>query len=119
MTVKPPQRSTVDALVKGRTAVIESGSPGFAGLLNIYVCNTCRGHIVTRDKERGVTPFAVRCYAKEGCVGSMKSSMYRVFDQDMLESHQWVRPEPTDILDSQTLDHVSKGGLILRPRPSE
>jgi hypothetical protein len=88
----------------------------FGGKLNIYTCDTCRGHIVTRDMDEGVTPFMTSCHATEGCKGSMQSSMYRVFDQTMLESHQWFRPEITPDMKPHTRDHVSKGGLILRER---
>jgi hypothetical protein len=89
---------------------------GFKGKLNIYVCEDCLGHIVTRDMDQGVTPFMTSCYATEGCKGHMQSSMYRVFDQRMLHSHEWFRPEITADMKPHTRDHVSKGGLILRER---
>lgn len=87
---------------------------GFKGRLNIYVCDACMGHIVSRDVDAGVTPFCTSCYATEGCGGLMQSSMYRVFDQRMAHSHEWYRPASTDGMPAHTRDHVAKGGLILR-----
>lgn len=88
-----------------------------AGRVNIYVCDACREHIVTRDVDVGVTPFMVSCRCTRACQGKMVSSMYRVFDQNMLEGFQWYRPEPHQALTHPELDHVSRGGLLLRVRP--
>lgn len=87
---------------------------GFTGKLNIYTCDICRGHIVTRDVDDGVTPYSTACYATPGCDGWMKSSMYRVFDQSMRESHQWHRPESLDGLSPGARTHFERGGLFLR-----
>lgn len=89
----------------------------WAGKLNIYVCESCHGHIVTRDRDAGVTPFLVACKCTPGCTGFMKSSMYRVFDQSMAETHEWYRPDNLDGLARHTIDHVRNGGLLLRPKP--
>ncbi|WP_407155192.1 hypothetical protein [Bradyrhizobium sp. STM 3557] len=87
---------------------------GFKGKKNIYVCEKCRGHVVTVDVDAGVTPFMIACEAVEKCSGMMKSSMYRVFDQDIGASHEWYRPSIATSLSGATLDHVMKGGLLLR-----
>lgn len=86
----------------------------YNGKLNIYVCQDCRGHVVTRDRDAGVTPFMTACKATLGCTGMMQSSMYRVFDQSMREDFEWYRPESLDGLKPHTVDHIRKGGLILR-----
>ncbi|UPJ43913.1 hypothetical protein IVB40_07540 [Bradyrhizobium sp. 40] len=87
---------------------------GFQGKKNIYVCEKCKGHIVTVDLERGVTPFMVDCRATHGCKGMMKSSMYRVFDQEIRADHEWYRPTAIQTLSPWERDHVSRGGLLLR-----
>lgn len=87
--------------------------------LNIYVCDNCGGHIVTRDMvPDGVTPFRMSCYSTTGCRGTMTSSMYRVFDPEghMHHSHEWYRPVVGDVIPANAVDHVNKGGLLLRTR---
>lgn len=85
------------------------------GKKNIYTCERCHGHIVTVDIDDGVTPFMIACCARPRCNGMMKSSMYRVFDQGMAASHEWYRPGPTANLKPGEIDHVMRGGLLLRP----
>lgn len=87
---------------------------GFKGKKNIYTCDTCGGHIVTVDIDAGVTPFMIACKVAETCEGRMRSSLYRVFDQSMRASFEWYRPGAPQSLSAHTLDHVMKGGLLLR-----
>ena len=86
------------------------------GKLNIYTCKVCRGHIVTIDRDAGVTPFSLKCRVTEGCRGLMNSSVYRVFDQTMRPSHEWYRPSAKELstMIAQAKEHVERGGLILR-----
>jgi len=112
------RRAAERAAQKARTSRREPRpEPAYpVGRLNIYVCETCRGHIVTRDRDAGVTPFMVGCRATPGCDGMMKSSMYRVFDQSMAESHEWYRPDSgPEGLSPGLRAHVEQGGLLLRP----
>jgi hypothetical protein len=87
------------------------------GKKNIYTCEKCGAHIVTVDRDEGTTPFMTRCKA-DGCEGMMKSSFYRVFDQDMKPSHEWYRAEPADIAKMRNSrachEHARMGGLFLR-----
>lgn len=86
-----------------------------AGKLNIYTCDRCRGHVVTRDKDEGTTPFMLICVATAGCTGRMKSSMYNVFDQSMREDFIWRRataPEVAAMKRGEKMHH-DKGGLFL------
>jgi hypothetical protein len=85
------------------------------GKLNIYVCERCKGHTVTRDMDDGVTPFMIACRATKACSGWMKSSFYRVFDQSMREDFQWYKPSKAARLTRSEIEHVNKGGLLLRP----
>lgn len=91
------------------------GEPeGFKGKKNIYTCEKCKGHIVTVDLERGVTPFMIGCKSTVNCKGMMQSSMYRVFDQEMRADHEWYKPTAVQSLSPWERDHVSQGGLLLR-----
>ena len=89
------------------------------GKLNIYVCTTCRGHVVTRDRDEGVTPFMMVCLATADCRGHMKSSLYNVFDQTMREDYVWRRATDAEVarLSRASRGHHEKGGLFLA-RPS-
>lgn len=92
------------------------------GRKNIYACKDCGSHIVTVDKDQGVTPFMIRCVATHceapnGRKGMMQSSMYRVFDPDNIirPSYEWYRPGLAQILSIGEAEHVKRGGLLLRP----
>jgi len=89
----------------------------FQNKKNIYTCEVCHDHVVTVDIDEGVTPFMIDCKCTPGCKGMMKSSMYRVFDQSMKAGWEWYRPTDVSGLSRWSLDHVSKGGLILRQVP--
>lgn len=86
------------------------------GVKNIYVCQNCRRHIVTRDVDDGTTPFMISCQATVACPGRMQSSMYHVFDPENLlqHSHEWYRPSTVEIVKPHLADHVKHGGLLLR-----
>lgn len=89
----------------------------FQGKKNIYTCEKCGHHIVTIDREEGVTPFMTSCKA-DGCDGKMKSSLYRVFDQNIRPDHEWYRAEPAEIAkmrhSAACHEHARMGGLFLR-----
>lgn len=87
--------------------------------LNIYICQACGGHIVTKDVVDGVTPFMLQCKCTSECTGHMHSSMYRVFDPEgkLKWDHEWYRPvimNPS--WGPATIDHINRGGLMLRRR---
>lgn len=98
----------------GKPLLAADQDAAFQGKVNIYVCEVCHGHIVTRDKDAGVTPFMIPCEAKPACKGKMVSSMYRVFDQTMAEDSEWYRPSAAQALSPWEREHVEKGGLLLR-----
>jgi len=64
--------------------------------------------------HEGVTPFMIKCRASFNCDGQMQSSMYRVFDQNMAETYQWYKPASLEDLRPGEIEHVKKGGLLLR-----
>jgi hypothetical protein len=86
--------------------------------LNIYTCEECGEHIVTKDVTEGVTPFMISCQCTVGCRGKMQSSMYRVFDPDgrMKHSHEWYRPSVFHHMSPAVRAHVERGGLLIRAR---
>jgi hypothetical protein len=91
------------------------------GKKNIYICQS-RGHqTVTIDREDGVTPFMIRCRFPD-CTSMAESSFYRV-DQTLEAFHEWYRPDAAERakLHPATLEHVERGGLLLRPiyRPKD
>lgn len=93
--------------------------PSFQGKPNVYTCEACHGEMVTVDVDAGVTPFMLGCQATPGCSGMAQSAMYRVPPERVAEAtHEWYTPATLDGLDAATLDHVQKGGLLLRARPS-
>ena len=117
LRVKPAAEAPQFALppeVFAQLQQLEDSGRSLLGKLNIYTCDACRGHIVVCDIDTGVTPFMLGCKATPECKGMMKSSMYRVFDQDMAASHVFYRPTTTQFLDQATLQHVMQGGLLLR-----
>lgn len=85
------------------------------GRKNIYTCTSCGAHIVTEDRDEGVTPFMIACRIPAPiCGGMMQSSMYYVFDQRMLAGWEWYKPTAVEVLTDGERDHVERGGLLLR-----
>lgn len=91
-----------------------SERPTMKGKVNIYQCELCRGIIVTKDVDEGVTPFSIDCRATEGCRGLMTSLMYRVAQQTTV-THVWYKPAVLDDLAPHAREHVERGGLIIVP----
>lgn len=87
-------------------------SDSVIGRKNIYICNTCSRKVVTRDNDKGVTPFSILCRAKNGCEGLMYSSFYQC-DQSLTPQFEWYRPETREEA-GENIGHVMMGGLILR-----
>ena len=82
------------------------------GKVNVYTCPS--GHeTVTIDANEGVTPFMTRC-RDLACTEMAESGFYRV-DQTRRPTHEWLKPDKLDGLSDETIEHIRKGGLILRP----
>jgi hypothetical protein len=108
-----------------KAAAFFNGKDGFGntGRLNIYTCDHDERHaVVTVDREPGVTPFTIECpHCKaEGTLGTgfyrhppMTSSFYRV-PADSQPTHEWYRPDSLESFAPGTVDHLLKGGLVLR-----
>ena len=98
----------------------------YVGKKNVYACPKCKHKHVTVDLVKGTTPFTVACpNCKEY---PAQSSFYRV-PQDLLPTFEWYTPDDEELerinLEEGkpgyggTLDHIQRGGLLIRPVPEE
>ena len=79
------------------------------GEYNLYECNKCNNYKVTLYKDKGVTPFIMRCK----CGGDMmhtKSS--KQAPPSYVKVYNWVRPnlEQTMSLSEGMRNHILHGG---------
>lgn len=107
--------------------------PSHSERKNAYYCDECGGYIVTVDRDKGVTPMFLACRVKgeptdprNDCKGTSRSMMYPPTetwpsDHPALMNGApptWEWYSPSDVerrtLDVGTLEHVEKGGLLLR-----
>jgi hypothetical protein len=96
-----------------------------AGEKNAYWCSDCEQYLITVDVAQGVTPFIVRC---RNCGGDARSQLYPEEPWPATDpagrtipnqpTHEWYMPtlEAARRMGEGTLDHVTKGGLVLRER---
>ena len=90
--------------------------PEKSNKINAYICEKCRQATVTVNACDGTTPFMIQCRANNiGCGSMAQSSMYQN-SQDLLPKWEWYRPgaDALSKMDSDTQEHVRRGGLILR-----
>lgn len=79
-----------------------------------YVCDTCEYMIHTTYKDKGVTPFTMRCTR---CGGTMYHT--KTFDKKTVPHYvmvlDWYRPtlEQTLKMSDAMIEHILNGGLIL------
>lgn len=84
------------------------------GTVDRYICDTC-GHIIhITYKNKGVTPFVMRC---PKCSGDMvhKHTFKKDTVPGWVEVKNWYRPSLEEVLkmDKGTTEHILNGGLIL------
>lgn len=84
------------------------------GTVDRYVCDTC-GHIIyTTYRDKGVTPFTMRC---RRCGGTKYHD--KTYDKktvpDYVNVIDWYRPtlEQTLKMPAGQIEHILQGGLIL------
>lgn len=88
---------------------------------NVYVCRTCGKWLTTVHHDPGVTPAFLACRATPGCEGRASSGWYRTPPGGFPEpTHEWYRPTKRKLrrMDAWTRDHVTRGGVLLRPIPT-
>lgn len=85
--------------------------------VDVYVCEKCGKQFYTQYKDKGVTPFTIRCRIDE-CGGTMIHKCTISVGQARINGiviHNWVRPtfEQLQKLSEGAIDHVLQGGLML------
>ena len=85
--------------------------------VDVYVCEKCGKQFLTRYKDKGVTPFTIKC-RRDACNATMIHRGTISEEQAKNESlvvHNWVRPTFKQIqsLSRGAIEHVLKGGLML------
>jgi hypothetical protein len=83
-------------------------------IINNYVCERCKGIIITIQRVEGTTPFGLLCRADEQCLGIMRSQLGRYLKMDTSPMYEWFRPAPEELKDPLEIEHLNKGGLFLR-----
>lgn len=84
--------------------------------VDVYVCDDCGAVYYTRYKDKGVTPFTMRCMkCKKGTM--VHKNTIRIYAHIIPEEkiHNWVRPsfEQFMKLNEGAKQHVLQGGLML------
>lgn len=85
--------------------------------VDVYVCEKCGKQFYTRYKDKGVTPFTIRC-RREACGATMIHRGTISEEQARncrLSVHNWVRPTFDQLvkLNKGAQEHVLNGGLML------
>ena len=86
--------------------------------VDVYVCERCTGKILTRYKDKGVTPFIMRCpycgnWAQHvNTISEQDARVLCVFEDMGVQN--WVRPPLRWLLKhKEAVEHVLNGGLVL------
>lgn len=80
-----------------------------------YTCDCCGYMVYTTYKDKGVTPFMIRCTR---CGGTMFHD--KTYNKEIVPKHiivlDWYRPslKQTLKLSEGEIDHVLNGGLLLK-----
>jgi len=89
--------------------------------INLYICPSCGGEIVTKDVNDGIAPLIIDC---DFCDGFMHTSFYRC-DQTLEYSHELFKPTHNwlhntykhwPLLYKEKLQEAREGGLDIRKR---
>lgn len=86
--------------------------------VDVYVCERCTGKILTRYKDKGVTPFVMRCpYCENWAQHVNTISEQEARTLCVVENigvQNWVRPPLWWLLKhKEAVEHVLNGGLVL------
>ncbi len=105
---------------------------------NHYTCEKCGGVTIARHDDEGVTPFMIRCRAKDisrigginghGCEGMASSNFFSGSQDDSQIPHViFYRPSPMEAISAINkepkrdrawlLDHYQKGGSLMKNNP--
>ena len=84
--------------------------------VDVYVCEKCGHRFYTRYKDKGVTPFTIKCRNCEHGTAIHKDTISEQIANFMgFEVHDWVRPtfEQLQKFNEGAIEHVLNGGLML------
>lgn len=84
--------------------------------VDVYVCKKCGKRFYTRYKDKGVTPFTIKCrHCEHGTMMHDQTISELVAYVMAFEVHNWVRPtfEQLQQLSDGAIEHVLNGGLML------
>lgn len=84
--------------------------------VDVYVCKKCGKRFYTRYKDKGVTPFTIKCrHCEHGTMTHDQTISEQVANVMAFEIHNWVRPtfEQLQKLSDGAQEHVLNGGLML------
>lgn len=84
--------------------------------VDVYVCKKCGYQFFTRYKDKGVTPFTVRCRnCEHGTAVHEKTITEQTASLLGVKVHNWVRPTFEQLLklNEGAQEHVLNGGLML------
>lgn len=84
--------------------------------VDIYVCKKCGEKFYTRYKDKGVTPFTIKCrHCEHGTMIHGQTIPEQVASLMPFEVHDWVRPTFDQFLklNEGAQEHVLNGGLML------
>lgn len=87
--------------------------------VDVYVCEKCGRRTLTRYKDKGVTPFVMRCRYCDGyaqhveTISEDTALLLCIAEGNTVQN--WVRPPLKWLLKQNqgTIDHVLQGGLVL------
>lgn len=85
---------------------------------NAYTCDICGESVVTIDRDEGVTPFTLHCYATRDCDGTMRSQFYAQDEKtEGQPAYEWRKPTRAEYrrMSPAMREHVDKGGLDIYP----
>ena len=84
--------------------------------VDVYVCEKCGKKFYTRYKDKGVTPFTIKCrHCEHGTMTHDQTISEQVANVMAFEVHNWVRPtfEQLQKLSDGAQEYVLNGGLML------
>ena len=83
--------------------------------VDVYVCEKCNKRFYTRYKDKGCTPFVVRCHNCNNFAMHNETIPEQVANVMGFDIHNWVRPTFEQLLklNKCAQEHVLDGGLIL------
>jgi DNA-directed RNA polymerase subunit RPC12/RpoP len=84
--------------------------------VDVYVCKKCGKQFYTRYKDKGVTPFTIKCrHCDHGTMMHDQTVTEQIANVMAFEVHNWVRPtfEQLQTLSDGSIEHVLNGGLML------